>query len=72
MEEALQGMPDNPPSVPEGVVRVRIDPASGKRAYSGQSNAMYEYFRSEDVPRETARSPEQQMQAPATEAIFGY
>mgnify|MGYP001773634040 CR=1 FL=1 len=72
MEEALQGMPDNPPSVPEGVVRVRIDPASGKRAYNGQSNAMYEYFRSEDVPRETARSPEQQMQAPATEAIFGY
>ncbi len=72
MEEALQDIPDNPPALPQGVVRVRIDPATGKRAYSGQSNAMYEYFRSEDVPRETARSPEQQMEAPATEAIFGY
>ncbi|PSL14084.1 penicillin-binding protein 1A [Marinobacterium halophilum] len=72
MEEALQDMPDNPPAVPNGIVRVRIDPATGKRAYSGQKNAMYEYFRSEDVPRETARSPAQQMEAPATEAIFGY
>lgn len=72
MEESLQELPDNPPKVPPGIVRVRIDPASGKRAYSGQKNAISEYFRSEDVPRETARSPEQQMEAPATEAIFGY
>ncbi len=72
MEQALTDIPDNPPAVPEGVVRVRIDPATGKRAYAGQENAMNEYFRSEDVPRETARSPEQQLEAPATEAIFGY
>ncbi|GAA0696862.1 penicillin-binding protein 1A [Marinobacterium maritimum] len=72
MEEALKDIPDNPPTVPQGVVRVRIDPATGKRAYAGQDNAMNEYFRSEDVPRETARSPEQQLEAPATEAIFGY
>ncbi|GAA0793758.1 penicillin-binding protein 1A [Marinobacterium sediminicola] len=72
MEEALQGIPDNPPAVPEGVVRISIDPATGKRAYPGQENAMPEYFRSEDVPRETARSPEQQLKAPATEAIFGF
>ncbi|MBV0934321.1 penicillin-binding protein 1A [Marinobacterium weihaiense] len=72
MEDALIDMPDNRPSAPQGVVRVRIDPASGKRAYSGQTNAIYEYFRSEDVPRERARSPEQQLEAPATEAIFGY
>ncbi len=72
MEQALTDIPDNPPAVPEGVVRVRIDPATGKRAYAGQKNAMNEYFRSEDVPRETARSPEQQLEAPATEAIFGY
>lgn len=72
MEDALEGVPENRPSAPAGVVRIRIDPASGKRAYSGQENAIYEYFRTEDVPTETARSPEQQMQAPATEAIFSY
>ncbi|WP_236014303.1 penicillin-binding protein 1A [Marinobacterium alkalitolerans] len=72
MEDALDGVPEEPPTAPEGVVRVMIDPATGKRAYTGQDNAMSEYFRTEDVPTETARSPEQQMQAPATEAIFGY
>jgi penicillin-binding protein 1A len=72
MEEALAGLPDNPPQTPEGVVRVRIDPDSGLRAWPGQSNAISEYFRTEDVPMATARSPEQQMQAPPTEAIFGY
>lgn len=72
MEDALAGMPEEPPTAPEGVVRVMIDPATGKRAYTGQDNAISEYFRTEDVPTETARSPEQQMQAPATEAIFGY
>lgn len=72
MEDALEGVPDNPPAVPADVVRVRIDPATGKRAYPGQTNAMNEYFRSEDAPRDTARSPKQQLEAPATEAIFGY
>lgn len=72
MEEALDGLPDNPPAAPEGVVRVRIDPDTGLRAWPGQNNAISEYFRTEDVPTETARSPEQQMQAPPTEAIFGY
>jgi penicillin-binding protein 1A len=72
MEEALAGLPDRPPAAPEGVVRIAIDPASGLRAWPGQDNAIGEYFRTEDVPSETARSPEQQMQAPPTEAIFGY
>ncbi|MET3999284.1 penicillin-binding protein 1A [Marinobacterium sp. MBR-109] len=72
MEEALAGLPDRPPAAPEGVVRIAIDPASGLRAWPGQNNAISEYFRTEDVPSETARSPEQQMQAPPTEAIFGY
>ena len=72
MEEALSGLPDRPPIMPEGVVRMRIDPTSGLRAWPGQDNAISEYFRTEDAPSETARSPEQQMQAPATEAIFGF
>ncbi|MDY6890285.1 MAG: penicillin-binding protein 1A [Pseudomonadota bacterium] len=72
MEESLAGLPDRPPTPPDGVVRVAIDPASGLRAWPGQRNAISEYFRVEDVPTEVARSPEQQRQAPPTEAIFGY
>lgn len=72
MEDALQGIEDNPPTRPNGIVSVRIDPATGKRAYNGQQDAISEYFRSEDMPKETARSPEQLKQAPTTEAIFGY
>ncbi len=72
MEDALKDVPEQPPVAPQGVVRIQIDPASGKRAYTGQTDAMYEFFRTEDVPTETAKSPAQQMQAPATEAIFSY
>jgi|GEM_PF-5685101 len=46
--------------------------ASVGGAWPGQRNAISEYFRVEDVPTEVARSPEQQRQAPPTEAIFGY
>ncbi len=72
MEDALKDVPEQPPTAPQGVVRIQIDPASGKRAYTGQTDAIYEFFRTEDVPTETAKSPAQQMQAPATEAIFSY
>ena len=39
---------------PEGLVTVKIDPESGKLARPGQSNAIFEIFRSEQVPTETA------------------
>jgi penicillin-binding protein 1A len=54
MEVALR---DSEPSrlvQPEGVVSIRIDPETGLLAYPGQSNAIFEYFREDNVPTETA------------------
>jgi penicillin-binding protein 1A len=44
---------DQPPSLmprPNGIVNVRIDPDTGKRARPGQAGAMFEIFREEDAP----------------------
>jgi penicillin-binding protein 1A len=54
MREALDGIPERQRQLPPGVVNVKIDPDSGLLAYSGQRNAIYEYFRIEHVP---AQSP---------------
>jgi penicillin-binding protein 1A len=50
MREALNGIPEQQPQLPPGVVKVKIDPDSGLLAQSGQRNAIYEYFRIEHVP----------------------
>ncbi|WP_299179952.1 penicillin-binding protein 1A [uncultured Neptuniibacter sp.] len=50
MREALKEKPENAPIPPEGIVNVKIDPRSGKLAYPGQADAVYEYFREENVP----------------------
>ncbi|GGO78302.1 penicillin-binding protein [Marinobacterium nitratireducens] len=50
MQTALNGMPEEAPSPPDGIVRVRIDPSSGLLARPGQENAIFEVFRSEDAP----------------------
>ncbi|MGD2056126.1 MAG: hypothetical protein PVJ15_04910, partial [Gammaproteobacteria bacterium] len=44
---------------PEGLVTVRIDPATGQLAGSTQTNGIFETFRAEYVPQETdsVRSP---------------
>ena len=52
METALQGVPEHPFEQPEGIVSARIDPATGLLAAPGQENAMFEYFREENVPKE--------------------
>ncbi|MFC4259094.1 penicillin-binding protein 1A [Marinobacter lacisalsi] len=54
MREALDGMPASHMKQPRGIVRVRIDPASGDRAAPGQENAISEIFRSNNVPERTA------------------
>jgi len=36
--------------IPDGITTVRIDPETGKRAKPGQPNAIFEYFREENVP----------------------
>ncbi|MGM0563018.1 MAG: penicillin-binding protein 1A [Pseudomonadota bacterium] len=54
MEVALRDSESSRLVQPEGVVSIRIDPESGLLAYPGQSNAIFEYFREENVPTETA------------------
>ena len=50
MESALRGVPERQPKQPAGIATVRIDPDSGKLAAPGQSNAIFEIFRTENVP----------------------
>jgi penicillin-binding protein 1A len=51
MRVALRDSPDVERPMPAGIVNVRIDPDTGLLAYSGQKNAIYEYFRVERVPK---------------------
>ncbi|MBA3662513.1 MAG: penicillin-binding protein 1A [Gammaproteobacteria bacterium] len=44
IQEALKGKPDRPLLQPEGVVSVRIDPLSGRRATANDTVAQFEYF----------------------------
>jgi len=71
MRGALEGTPESAPSAPKGVVSALIDPATGKLAYPGQSDAIREFFRAEQLPTEHAQSPEEQLAPPTTEQIFG-
>ncbi|NNE20581.1 MAG: PBP1A family penicillin-binding protein, partial [Myxococcales bacterium] len=45
-------------AMPSGVIRTRIDPASGQLAYEGQQDAFEEVFLSGTAPTEVARSPD--------------
>ncbi|WP_238321501.1 penicillin-binding protein 1A [Neptuniibacter caesariensis] len=69
MREALKEKPENAPSPPEGIVSVKIDPKSGKLAYPGQSDAIYEFFRKPNIPRGYA-SPSSSRQSNAAEELF--
>ncbi len=52
METALADVPEAPLRMPEGILQVRIDPHSGKRAYPGQPDATFEVFPADQVPSE--------------------
>ncbi len=54
MRTALKGVRQQKIEPPEGLVTVRIDPANGLLAGSGQSNAIFETFREEFVPQQTS------------------
>ncbi|MFC3680535.1 penicillin-binding protein 1A [Bacterioplanoides pacificum] len=56
MKEALKDVPQRPYQQPEGVVSVRIDAETGLLAAPGQSNAIFEYFREENVPQQPVKS----------------
>ncbi len=54
MEVALDGLPEAPLEPPVDMVTVRIDPETGLLARPGDSNAIYETFREEYVPKTVA------------------
>ena len=57
MKTALRDMPNAPLKQPDGLVSVRIDPKTGNRAYPGQTNAIFETFRVENIPKEMQQAP---------------
>jgi penicillin-binding protein 1A len=54
MRVALDGVKVRKQEPPEGLVTVRIDPVTGLLAHSGQSDAIFETFRKENVPSQTS------------------
>lgn len=50
MQGALQNTPDQPINQPPGIVSMRINPSSGKRATATDPNAIFEYFMEPYVP----------------------
>lgn len=56
MAYALKGVEERKQEPPEGLVTVRIDPATGLLAASGQADAIFETFMEENVPTKTSRS----------------
>jgi penicillin-binding protein 1A len=50
MGAALAGTPERQPPRPPGIVSVRIDPATGLRAQTGQARFEEELFLRESVP----------------------
>jgi penicillin-binding protein 1A len=51
MGKALQGVPDEPYPVPDGVVQAKINPLTGLRTSEGESG-LFEYFYQEYLPPE--------------------
>ena len=56
MAVALEGVKALKREQPDGMVTVRIDPATGLLAGSGQSDAVFETFREEYVPQQSSDS----------------
>lgn len=58
MKEALKNKPERHLKQPDNVISVRIDPDTGNLAQPGQSNAIFEYFRSDNAPSEGFNQPQ--------------
>ncbi|MBB3167221.1 penicillin-binding protein 1A [Simiduia aestuariiviva] len=52
MAVALQGVPESHRRQPEGIITVRIDAKTGKRAQPGSNGAIFEIFKAENAPSE--------------------
>ena len=55
MDAALEGLPEHDRAPPEGVVSVKIDPATGLAAAPDRADAIFEYFFEEAAPDPVAR-----------------
>ena len=56
MKVALKDVQEIPLNMPPGIITVRIDPKTGKRARTNQKDAIFEVFRKENAPSQ--RAPE--------------
>lgn len=56
MKVALDGVPQRPFQQPEGIVSVRIDAETGLLATPGQDNAIFEYFREQNIPEQPVKT----------------
>jgi penicillin-binding protein 1A len=54
MRVALDGMPENLQEQPGGLVTIRIDAETGKRADANTTKSLFELFREENAPRQKA------------------
>lgn len=75
MAHALKKRPEATRPRPPGLVTVRINPVTGKRARTGDPDAIFEIFRAEHVPElddeaNNAQSPWDESSDVSTEAIF--
>ncbi len=50
MGAVLKDMPEHPPAEPDGLLKLRIDPVSGRTATPATPDAYFEVFKSEDSP----------------------
>jgi penicillin-binding protein 1A len=53
MDSAMKGVPEKQVEMPAGLATVRVDPETGLLAAEGQTNAIFETFRTESVPTQT-------------------
>jgi penicillin-binding protein 1A len=70
MRMALEGVPDQLPRQPEGIVTVRINPDTGKPAMPGDPDAIFEVFLGEDTARTSAAGNEVSEQVTLPEELF--
>jgi len=50
MSPVLRDRPEPPPAEPDGLLKLRIDPVSGRSATPSTPDAYFEVFKSEDSP----------------------
>ena len=66
MRDALDGVPETTRPQPEGVITMKIDPATGRAARPTQEGAVFEYFLEEFAPTEDGSG---RFIRPATEEV---